>query len=306
MRINVAKSAGFCFGVREAVEIALDTVSKPGPSVHMLGDIVHNEQVVDRISKSGIKVTGSLEEITEGRLLIRAHGAKKGLAEEATKGGLEVIDATCPMVTEIHKDVEKLEAQGCEIVIIGDHGHDEVIGIASHVKEHVRIIATREEVGKAFPRRVKRLGVVVQSTQNIENVQAIMTELVLHAREIHFLNTICEPTIQHQRDIRTMPKENDVMIIIGSQTSANTMRLVSISKNINPRSYHVQSPDDLNPMWFAGASSIGIHAGASTPDWLIEEVVEKIKSFDPQETSVCWERHVMGQWPQKGSRLSPG
>lgn len=282
MKISVAKSAGFCFGVREAVQTALDTASKPGPTIHMLGNIVHNEQVVDRISKSGIRVTSSIEGITEGRLLIRAHGAKKGLAEEAKKNGLEVIDATCPMVTEIHRDVEKLEAQGCEIVIIGDHEHDEVLGIASHVKGRVRIIAGREEVSQAFPRRVKRLGVVVQSTQNLENVQSIMTELVPHAREIHFLNTICEPTVQHQRDIRIMPKENDVMIIIGSRTSANTMRLMAISEKMNPKSYHVQTPRDLKREWFYEASSVGIHAGASTPDWLIEDVIEKIKSFDPR------------------------
>lgn len=298
MLINVAKSAGFCFGVRNAVEVALDSATKPGGKVQMLGNIVHNEQVVEKISEAGVVVKGSISEVEDGQLLIRAHGAKKGLVEEAREKGIGVIDATCPMVTEIHRDVEKLESFGCEIVIIGDHGHDEVVGISSHVKGGVRVLSNISEISKAFPRRVKRIGVVVQSTQNIENVQAIMNELVLHAREIHFLNTICEPTVQHQRDIRTLPKENDVMIIIGSSTSANTMRLVSISEKLNQRSYHVQSPSDLNSSWFLNATSIGIHAGASTPDWLIEDVIDKIKSFDNEETLINWERHVMGQWPQ--------
>lgn len=297
MQIHVAKSAGFCFGVREAVEKALESAKRPEGPIAMLGNIVHNEQVVERISAAGVQVKKGLDEITKGSLLIRAHGARKGLVEEARAKGLRVIDATCPMVTDIHKEVEGLEAEGNEIVIIGDHGHDEVVGIASHVKGNVRVVSKPEEVSGTFTQRVKRIGVVVQSTQHIENVQKIMAELVLVAHKIHFMNTICQPTVQHQRDIRDLPKENDVMIVIGSNTSANTMRLVELSRKINPKTFHVTCREDLQPKWFKGVKRVGIHAGASTPDWLIEEVIDGIKSLDTEQSFITWKRHVMGGWP---------
>ncbi len=274
--VRVAKSAGFCFGVRDAIQIALDTAqSKQGP-VHMLGHIVHNEHVVKSIHEAGVKVVNQVQDIDSGILLIRAHGAVPSIYEEAKKRGLQVVDATCPLVLEIHEYARELEKEGYRVVIIGDHGHDEVIGISGQVKEAI-VIAKPEEVDKVG--RMKKIGVVVQSTQNIENVQKIIARLVGKCQELKFINTICGPTTAHQNEIRTMPLENDVMIIVGSFTSANTKRLTAISQSLNPRTYQVESAADLNPAWFHGAQTVGVSAGASTPDSIINEVVEKIKSL---------------------------
>jgi 4-hydroxy-3-methylbut-2-enyl diphosphate reductase len=276
IKVNVAKSAGFCFGVRDAIEIALDTARNEQVPVSMLGHIVHNEYVVRSIREAGVNVTERIQDIDSGILLIRAHGAVPGVYEEAKKQGLQVVDATCPLVLEIHEQVRELAKEGYRVIIIGDHGHDEVIGIAGQVKDAL-VLAKPEEVDKIG--RMKKMGVVVQSTQNMENVQKIIGKLASKCQELKFINTICGPTTAHQNEIRTMPLENEVMIIVGSFTSANTKRLTSISQSLNPRTYQVESAADLRSEWFEGVQTVGISAGASTPDILINEVVEGIKSF---------------------------
>ena len=277
MKINVAKSAGFCFGVRRAIEIALDAAGKE-VKVYMLGDIVHNEFVVEQIKKAGIRIVENLDEITEGVLLLRAHGTVPAVYEEAKRKGLKIVDATCPMVLEIHRIARKLENEGYTIVVIGDHNHDEVRGIAGQVKNAV-VVSEPDDLSDGFP-YLKKLGVVVQSTQNIENVQSILPLLALHCKELRFINTICKPTADHQNEIRTMPRENDVMIIVGSYTSANTRRLTKISMSINPRTYQVQSAEDIKKEWFKGAKTVGISAGASTPDIIINQVIDAIKNIE--------------------------
>lgn len=277
MKITVAESAGFCFGVRDAVAIALETSRASGKPVQMLGHIVHNERVVNQLDKAGIKVLKSLDQAKDGVLLIRAHGAEPKTYEEAKARGLEIVDATCPLVTEIHEKVRELYAEGYPVIVIGDHGHDEVRGIAAQVPDTM-VVSCPEEVAK-LGRKFRRLGVVVQSTQNVDNVKAVVGELIPLCLEIRFFNTICYPTTKHQRDIRTMPLENDVMIIVGSFTSANTKRMAEISTSLNPRSYQVTGAEELKREWFEDANTVGVHAGASTPDFVIDEVVEGIKAL---------------------------
>jgi len=277
VKITVAESAGFCFGVRDAVAIALETSRASGKPVQMLGHIVHNERVVNQLDKAGIKVLKSLDQAKDGVLLIRAHGAEPKTYEEAKARGLEIVDATCPLVTEIHEKVRELYAEGYPVIVIGDHGHDEVRGIAAQVPDTM-VVSCPEEVAK-LGRKFRRLGVVVQSTQNVDNVKAVVGELIPLCLEIRFFNTICYPTTKHQRDIRTMPLENDVMIIVGSFTSANTKRMAEISTSLNPRSYQVTGAEELKREWFEDANTVGVHAGASTPDFVIDEVVEGIKAL---------------------------
>jgi len=277
VKITVAESAGFCFGVRDAVAIALETSRASGKPVQMLGHIVHNERVVNQLDKAGIKVLKSLDQAKDGILLIRAHGAEPKTYEEAKARGLEIVDATCPLVTEIHEKVRELYAEGYPVIVIGDHGHDEVRGIAAQVPDTM-VVSCPEEVAK-LGRKFRRLGVVVQSTQNVDNVKAVVGELIPLCLEIRFFNTICYPTTKHQRDIRTMPLENDVMIIVGSFTSANTKRMAEISTSLNPRSYQVTGAEELKREWFEDANTVGVHAGASTPDFVIDEVVEGIKAL---------------------------
>lgn len=275
MKVNLARSAGFCFGVKDAVDIALETASKE-KNVFMLGDIVHNASVVEMIDQAGVKVIKDLSEVEGGTLLLRAHGTKPEIYEEAKRRGFKIVDATCPMVLEIHEIVKELEHEGYRIVIVGDHRHDEVVGIAGQVK--YPIVVSNPEEAKAIS-RIRKMGVVVQSTQNIDNVSRIISQLVYKCREMKFINTICGPTIAHQNEIRKMPLENDVMIIVGSFTSANTCRLTQISRELNPRTYQVETADDVKAEWFENAESVGISAGASTPDWIIDEVVRRVEEL---------------------------
>ncbi|MBN2431222.1 MAG: 4-hydroxy-3-methylbut-2-enyl diphosphate reductase [Acidobacteria bacterium] len=271
--IRIAKSAGFCFGVKRAIDIALQAAEE-NENVFMLGDIVHNEFVVEQIRQAGIRIVEDIDEIGDGVLLLRAHGTVPEIYRKAEERGLRIVDATCPMVIEIHRIVRKLADEGYTIVIIGDRNHDEVRGIAAQVS-HALVISTEEDL-REWRRAYRKIGVVVQSTQNIEKVQQILNRLIPFCRELRFMNTICKPTTDHQNEIRQMPRENDVMIIVGSFTSANTRRLTELSAAINPRTYQVPSAAELRADWFEGCATIGISAGASTPDELIRDVVHTI------------------------------
>lgn len=274
MRILLAKDAGYCFGVRDAVKMAYDT-AKEYDEVYMLGDIVHNETVVRNLARSGTKVVADLKEVPKEKpVLFRAHGTVPELWEKARGNNQEIIDATCPLVTEIHEEIKKLEGEGRRTIIIGDHGHDEVVAIAAQVSEPI-IIANPEEANTL--RKMKKAGVVSQSTQMIENVQGIINILIRKVFDLRFINTICFPTRRNHEQIKELAVRSDTMIVIGSFTSANSKRLTQLALERNPRSYQVTSAEDLDPDWFKDSEIIGISAGASTPDNIINEIVEKIK-----------------------------
>ena len=276
MKIFVARDAGYCFGVRDAVNLAYDSAKNYG-DVYMLGTIVHNERVVNDLETAGAKVVNTLDDVPSGKpLLFRAHGTPPKMWEEASKKNLKLIDATCPLVTEIHDDIKNLEDEGRKTIIIGDHGHDEVIAIAAQVKKPI-IISNLEEA-KAL-RKMKKAGVVSQSTQMLENVQEIMDILLEKVFDLRFINTICFPTRRNHKQIKELAKKNDVMIIIGSYTSANSKRLTQLSLERNKRSYQVTSSMEIDSSWFENCNSVGISAGASTPDETINEVISKIKEI---------------------------
>ena len=197
---------------------------------------------------------------------------------------MNIIDATCPLVKEIHHEVKKLTQEDRPVIIIGDHGHDEVVGIASQVENAV-VVATADEAKRL--RKMKRAGVVSQSTQSIENVQAIINILMTKVFDLRFVNTICFPTKRNQEQIIELAKESDVIIIIGSFTSANSKRLALLSSQVNPVTYQVNSADELDELWFRDVAHVGISAGASTPDYLIEEVKARIEQFITELEEVC-------------------
>ncbi len=276
MKILLAKNAGYCFGVRDAVNMAYDTAKEHG-DVYMLGHIVHNENVVDDLDKAGAKVVDSLDSVPDGRpVLLRAHGTHVDIVEEAKNKKMNIVDATCPLVRDIHDEIKALEADGRKIIIIGDHGHDEVVGIASQVKDPI-IVATADEATQL--RKTKRAGVVSQSTQTIENVQDIVNILMSKVVDLRFINTICFPTKRNQEQIKELSKQCDVMFVIGSFTSANSKRLTDLSKERNSRSYQVTCASDIDEKWLDNCETVGISAGASTPDNIIGEVLNKIKEI---------------------------
>ena len=276
MKILLAKDAGYCFGVRDAVNLAYDTAKDHG-EVYMLGTIVHNEKVVEDLSKSGTKVVDELVEVPSDKpILFRAHGTAPNVWDKANKKKLDIIDATCPLVTEIHDEIKKLEAEGRRTIIIGDHGHDEVVGIAAQVKDPIILANVKE--AEAL-RKMKKAGVVSQSTQMIENVQEIINVLMQKVFDLRFVNTICFPTRRNHEQIKELATQCEVMIIIGSFTSANSKRLTQLALERNKRSYQVTCSTDIEAFWFENCEVVGISAGASTPDDIIRDVVEKIKEI---------------------------
>lgn len=278
MKIHLAKSAGFCFGVRKAITTALET-ARTKKNVFMLGDIVHNEEVVKQIRETGIK---KIIRLTSGKgktLLIRAHGCSKLTLEQATKLNYRIIDATCPMVKEIHKIARKLENQGYRIIIIGDKQHDEVQGIVGQLKSKAIVIDRLANVPLSGIKNLKKAGIVVQSTQNLDSVLEIIALLRKYIPRIVFHNTICNPTRIKQNEVKALPLKNSVMIIIGSKTSANTKRIYEISKSLNKNSYWVNNAKEIKKNWLANAKSVGITAGASTPESSIHQIIQRIKTI---------------------------
>ncbi|MDD5005504.1 MAG: 4-hydroxy-3-methylbut-2-enyl diphosphate reductase [Candidatus Omnitrophica bacterium] len=279
MKINVAKSAGFCFGVKRAIDIAYKTLQTEN-KIYMLGDIVHNEDIANQMLRAGIIKIKHLVRGRDKTLLIQAHGTSKKIFEKAHSLGYIVVDATCPMVKEIHKIVVEMERQGRKIIIIGDNKHQEVSGIIGQLNHKAIVIDSIKHIPFKKIKIIKKAAVVVQSTQNLERTLLIVDILKQYIRDLKFFNTICRPTRTKQQEIKVMPLENDLMIIIGSKTSANTKRLYEICKSFNRRTYWVRSKDNVEPKWFRNVKTVGITAGASTPDYTTQEVIEYIRKLN--------------------------
>ena len=275
MNVHLAKSAGFCFGVKRAIKIAGELAEKGGET-RMLGDLVHNETVIREMESAGIKKIKRLGNGKNKSLLIRAHGVSNDIALRARKRGYRIVDATCPMVREIHKIVKRMDRQGYRIIVIGDCQHDEVLGIMGQIKRKALAIDSADTIPWNAVRRIKKAAIVVQSTQNLDQAIQIVNILKSEMGVVRFFNTICKPTQKKQEEIKIMPLKHDVMIIIGSRTSANTKRLYEISKSLNPRSFWIQDAEEINPQWFRNAVSVGVSAGASTPKSIMQAVMEDI------------------------------
>lgn len=276
MKINLAKNGGFCFGVRRALAIALKT-AQSGDRVEMLGDIVHNEDVVQQMNSVGIRTIKRLGRGDGKILLIRAHGASQEVFDKAVKRGYRIVDATCPKVRQIYKMAELSKQGGCEVIIIGDRNHDEVRGIVGQLKGNAIVIDSLKRIPLKTIKRISKACVVVQSTQNLDTTLQILARLKKHIKCLTFYNTICRPTRVKQKEIKTLPLKNDVMIIIGSRTSANTRRLFEIARSLNKRTHWIQGKDELKKAWFKAARSVGVMAGASTPDETTRGVVNCIR-----------------------------
>ncbi|MCM8756420.1 MAG: 4-hydroxy-3-methylbut-2-enyl diphosphate reductase [Candidatus Omnitrophica bacterium] len=279
MKIILAKSAGFCFGVRRAIQIA-EVTAKKYRNVYMSGEIVHNELVIERLKQLGIKKIKKLGSGKDKIFLVRAHGEPKKRIEKANNLGYKIIDATCPMVKEIHKIAQREESNNRKIIVVGDKNHDEVLGILGQLKYKSYVI----EPNKKFISELEKLkdkpcSVVVQSTQDLEMVKRIFKILKRCIKDIRFFNTICKPTQQKQIEIKKIAQKTDTIIVIGSKTSANTKRLYQIAKSINKKTYWIEDKSEIKKNWFKNINSIGITAGASTPKEVIDEVINIFDKF---------------------------
>ncbi len=278
MEIIVAKSAGFCWGVKRAVNIAIEALKQKPRETFCLGEIIHNKKEIERLKRLGMQFVEDIEMLRGGAtVVIRSHGVAPRVVDFLKKRGVYIVDATCPFVKDVHEKAMKLEREGYPVLILGNPNHPEVIGIAGHVKKPI-IARTIEEV-EALP-TFQRLGVVCQTTLNMEFFKHAVSLLSMKVKELKVFNTICSATSIRQKEAKKLAQLVDVMLIVGGKNSSNTTKLYQISKSFNRRSYHIESKEDIKSEWFKGAKKVGITAGASTPQWVIEEVVEHIRLLD--------------------------
>jgi 4-hydroxy-3-methylbut-2-enyl diphosphate reductase len=266
---------GFCFGVAITVKKAEEAIASRG-DVTTLGHVVHNPQMVESLAQRGLKNAHAVEEVDSGALFVRAHGLPVDVYEKAKAKNLEIIDATCPMVTKIHVQAEKLKADGYKIVVIGDSNHPEVKGTLSHVPG-AWCIQTIDDVAK-LPRSSK-VGVVVQSTWSGEGFTEIVRALSAKYYEVRAVNTICTDTHNRQDEALRLAKNVQVMVVVGGKTSANTKHLADLSESHGAKAYHIEGPDELQRQWFENVDVAGLMSGASTPGWLVDQVEARMEEL---------------------------
>ena len=280
MIIKRAKTQGFCFGVAITVKKAEEAVAAPGAAVMTLGHVVHNPQMVAKLEEQGLRNGHSVEDVPDGgTLFVRAHGLPTAVFERAKEKHLTVIDATCPMVTKIHVQAEKLRNDGYKIIVIGDPEHPEVKGTLSHVPG-AWCIQSVDDVVK-LP-RASKVGVVVQSTWSGVGFTAIVQALSAKYYEVRAVNTICTDTHNRQAEATDLARDVEVMVVVGGKTSANTKHLAELSAMNGARAYHIEGPDELHAEWFTGVKVAGLMSGASTPGWLVDDVADRMDALSRQ------------------------
>ncbi len=277
MEIVVAENAGFCFGVKRALELVVKAAEDKARPVHTLGPLIHNPQEIARLERLGIRPAESLDDIADGAVVLSAHGVDPALQSEARARGLEVIDATCPFVSRAHQHIKTLCDEGYAVVILGDPGHREVEGLAASSDRQAYIVTSGEDA-RAVPRQ-RRCGLVVQTTQRPEALREVAGELALRCDELRVFNTICEATVSRQESARKLAESVPVMIVVGGRNSANTTRLAEICERAGAQAHHIETAEEVQPQWLAGAARVGVTAGASTPEWMIERVVERLREI---------------------------
>jgi len=279
--IIVAQTAGFCFGVRIAVDMAKQAGEKL-EHAYTNGPIIHNKQVVNYLKSIGVEEMQDYSQLKPSdTVIIRSHGVPPKTERMLKELNINVLDATCPFVKKVHDKVKQLVEEGYFVVIIGEEGHPEVIGTLGHLEEvggKGVVVENFEDLVKKVPKR-NRIGVVAQTTQSEDFFREAVGYLAENTEELKVFNTICDATSVRQEEVKKIAPEVDIMIIIGGKHSGNTQRLYQISKALNPNTYHIETADELQRQWFENKENIGVSAGASTPDWIIQEVVNKIKEI---------------------------
>lgn len=275
MRVEIARDAGVCYGVERALKLAAEAALS-NETVHTLGPLIHNPQAVLGLKDRGVEVAAALDEIDGGTVIIRSHGVDPAIIDDAARRGLDVIDATCPFVSAAHKCARELADGGYGVVIVGEEEHPEVEGIMAHAGGRAIVVQSAEDLPEELPAR--RVGVVVQTTQPPARLEAVVTALLPHVTELRVCNTICDATAKRQAAAEELARQVDVMIVVGGHNSGNTTRLAEISRTQNPRTHHVETSAELDPSWFEGSETVGVTAGASTPDEQMADVVSAIET----------------------------
>lgn len=272
----LVEGAGFCFGVKRAIDIAFDVAEKNKERVFTLGPIIHNPQVVEKLKELGVEPIDNISENKDIKtLIIRAHGIPKDMFEELKNLGYEIIDATCPFVKKAQSIAEKLASEGYQVLIIGDVEHPEVKGIFSYAGEKAIVVSS-----DIIPQLNKKIGIIQQTTQPLSKVKEILNGIINSLNEfeeIRIFNTLCNFTARRLEATEKVAKDVDLMIVIGGRNSANTTQLANLCRKIGVKTYHIEDVNEIDENWFPNAYKIGVTAGASTPHWIINQIIDKIK-----------------------------
>lgn len=278
MTIIVTKSAGFCFGVKKTVEMALQESAK-GEDIYTLGPIIHNPQVVSHLETKNIHAKNSVGDISDGKtVIIRTHGATLDDMNHLKNMQINLIDGTCPFVLRSQRMARRLSEQGYFVVIVGDEKHPEIKGVKSRTGNNSIVInpsANTFEIPEA-----KKIAVIAQTTLPEEDFNRVVEALKNHAEELKIVNTICRDTTIRQNEAKRIATQVDVVLVVGGRNSANTKKLARLCSEINPNTHHIESEEEIEPEWVDGKDRVGLATGASTPDWLIERVINKLKEID--------------------------
>lgn len=284
--IKLAKLAGFCYGVKRAVETTKKLKKEnPDKEIFVLGELIHNSHVINELSSLGIHTVDELPCNQTGVCIIRSHGAAPEVFDNAKQKGYEIVDLTCPDVKKVQQKAIQLVQEGFLLIIVGKPEHPEVCAIKANAQSHGDnvVVAPDVETLKNFEEEIKkhkRAGVVVQTTQRIENLQSIVNYLLTVAKEIKIFNTICASTSMRQAEAKNLAKESDLMVVVGSKKSANTTHLAEILSGITS-TVHIETDNELQNFdgLIKNAQNIGVTAGASTPDAIIENVINKLNNY---------------------------
>jgi 4-hydroxy-3-methylbut-2-enyl diphosphate reductase len=272
----VSEGVGFCSGVKRAIKMALAAAGRSTSGVYSLGPLIHNPQVVEKLREVGVT---PLERLGSGggEIVVRSHGASPKILERAREHGYRIIDSTCPFVRKAQKNAQKLHRAGYRVVIVGEKTHPEVKGIRSHVDNKALVVESASQVNDL--KFGSKVGIIAQTTIPVDTFAGVVGEISKRAREVLVFNTICSETARRQERARALAGQVDVLLVVGGRNSANTSRLKTLCRSICPKTYHVETSDEIDGRWFGKGSKVGIVAGASTPKWLVESIVEKLKGI---------------------------
>lgn len=283
MQVIRANCAGACYGVERALRLVRQAITDEQQSgsaarpVYTLGPLIHNPQVVAELERSGVQAVASIDEIDHGILVIRSHGVPPSLIDQALDKGLIVIDATCPHVSQVQQAALGLHEQGYTVLIVGEAGHPEVEGIFGYAGADAFAVKKAEELPDVLPS--ERIGVVVQTTKSEKALATVVEELRRRGLEPLVKNTICLSTRQRQKAAEELAREVDAVVVIGGKNSSNTTRLYEICQAFCPQTHHIESPAELDPLWFKDVSKVGVTAGASTPEDQIAAVIAALEAM---------------------------
>ena len=278
MRIRLAKKTGFCFGVKRAVEMAQNILSKEN-SAYSLGSIIHNAEVVEDLSRKGLKVIDSASRIKKGCIVISSHGISPRIADKILKRSLRLVDTTCPFVRNAQEMARSLSKDGFRVIIVGDVNHPEVRALVDFAGRKTLVVKSEKDVKKLGLKQGEKIGILSQTTQSMDNFLKVVRAIIeVKPGELRVFNTICQDARERQAAARELAKKVDLMLVVGGRNSANTKRLFEVCKKTLGKSYFVETEKDLKDAWFKTVGRIGVTSGASTPDRIVRRVVNAVKA----------------------------